>query len=273
MAGSVIGSVAGNVASGIIGGIGNKKAERQFQSGANAAQQIFTPQPFRAGNRFGQVDNRGQFTFNPIGNKRLQQILQISNKRFNTSEQFHQNRDAFAEKLLRAADRVNDKRESQAFSSLESKLFNRAGASTGTQRQIADFQSDIEDRRFQRAVNAEQIADQRNRALLGDFLGVFNNATQYGRQGEDVQRLSLLGAQALRPFAINDPAQANAGAFRAQNTQSFFDGLGGVIGGGLDAGISLLGGGGSGVGGGINGGGFFNPNAINFGSNPFTSFG
>ena len=67
MAGSIIGSVAGPVVGGLIGGIGSDKAESQFQAGANAAQQIFTPQPFQGKNSFGAIDRNGKFQLNPFG--------------------------------------------------------------------------------------------------------------------------------------------------------------------------------------------------------------
>ncbi len=266
MAGSVIGSVA----SGIIGGLGDDKAEQQFQQGAAAAQQIFQPQPFQAQNSFGAVNADGQFKLHPFGHRVLGMTNQLAGQTFGRATNF--DRRKFADRLMDASNRVNDKRESQAFSSLESKLFNRQGASTGTQRQIADFGADLEDRRFQRALQAEVGANQVGSGLNQDFIGALGLVNDFSDRRIAAQQQGLFGAQALAPYAINNPAQAQAGAFRAQNTQDFFDGLGGVVGGAAQTGINFLRGG-SGGGSSSSGGGFFNPNAINFGSNPFTSLG
>ena len=260
MAGSVIGSVA----SGIIGGIGSKKSEKQFQAGANAAQQIFTPQPFQGRSLFTRTNAQGQPTFSTFGRNRFRETNNIAFSKSRSALNGFDRR-GFAEKLLEASNRVNNKREAEAFAGLESKLFNRAGASTGTARQIADFGADLEDRRFRRGLDAQIAADSVFRGRLGDFTTALSALGGFESMFSNAQAQSLAGARALAPFAINNPAQGQVGAFRAQNTQNFFDGLGGLVGGGIDAGLSFLG---SNSGGG-GGGGFFNPGAIDFGGNPF----
>lgn len=268
MAGSIIAPVAGSLISGAISGAGSKKAEKQLRQGAEASQQIVNPSPFRANSLFGNVGANGQFSLNNFGQQQFNNAKTLSGKAFSRANNF--NRGSFRDRLLEASNRVNDKREGQAFASLESKLFNRAGASTGTQRQIADFGADLEDRRFNRALQAEIGADQFNRGLIGDFQNSLTPLNNLNNNFLNFQNQSLTGARALAPFAINNPAMAQAGAFQAQNTQDFFDGLGGVVGGGIQTGINYFGNRGSGS---SSGGGFFNPSAINFGSNPFTSLG
>lgn len=268
MAGSLIAPIAGSVASGLISGSGSSKAERQYQQGANAAQQIITPEFFGTNGVFGSTNASGHFSANPFGQRIQNDIIRRTDRFGSMFDNF--NRDSFRDRLLEASNRVNDKREGQAFASLESKLFNNQGASTGTQRQIADFGADLEDRRFNRALQAEFGADQRQQGLFNNFLQGFQGVRAFGQDVNQQKQLGLDGARALAPYAINNPAQAQAGAFRAQNTQDFFDGLGGTVGGALETGINAFqnrGGGSSGA------GGFFNPSAINFGSNPFTSLG
>ena len=267
MASSIIAPVVGSVASGLIGGAGSSKANAQRNSAAQNAQQIITPKPFQANSLFFNTGANGRAELNGFGRSQFANFSQIQGRAFHRQHGF--NRNEFRDRLLEASNRVNDKREGQAFSSLESKLFNRQGASTGTARQIADFGSDLEDRRFNRALQAEIGAENFHRGLVNDFSNahsLFNNLDSQMRQ---TQQQSLVGAQALRPFAINNPAAAQAGFANADSTQGFFNGLGRTVGGGLEAGISAFGNPSSGGG----GGGFFNPSAINFGSNPFTSLG
>lgn len=268
MAGSIIAPVAGSLISGAIGGFGSNKAEGQFRGGANAAQQLIAPTPFQSFSNFFSVNPQGQANHTATGARQNQFLLENSNAALGRLRGF--NRDEFRDRLLEASNRVNDKREGQAFSSLESKLFNRQGASTGTQRQIADFGADLEDRRFNRAVQSEFSADQFGRGRFNDFQNAFGMLTGFDDRRQAIQRASLEGGRLGLPMAVNNPAMAQAGAFQAQNTQDFFDGLGGAVGGAAQVGINAFqnrGGGSSG------GGGFFNPGAINFGSNPFTSLG
>lgn len=277
MAGSIIPRVAGSLASGLIGGLGSSKAEKQLRQGADASQQIVNPSPFRANSLFGGVGAGGQFSLNSLGQKQLNNFNRLSDRSFNRAISF--NRGSFRDRLLEASNRVNDKREGQAFASLESKLFNRAGASTGTQRQIADFGADLEDRRFNRALQAEIGADQFNRGLIGDFQNSLTPLNNLNNNFLNFQNQSLAGAQALRPYAIDNPAMALASSFQAQNTQDFFNNLGGFVGGGIQTGINYFGNRptGNGTGNPFNGTGpqlrFGNKSAINFGSNPFTSIG
>lgn len=267
MAGSIIAPVAGSLISGAISGAGSSRAEDQLRQGANAAQQIINPSPFQGRGLFTSVNPQGQASFNDFGNDQFTKLKSFSNSSFQRANNF--NRSSFRDRLLEASNRVNDKREGQAFASLESKLFNRQGASTGTQRQIADFGADLEDRRFNRALQAEIGADQFARGRQNDFANAFGLLSGLDDRLLAHQGQSLQGAQFLKPFAINNQAQAQAGAFQAQNTQDFFDGLGGAVGGAAQVGINAF----QNRGGGSSGGGFFNPGAINFGSNPFTSLG
>lgn len=263
MAGSIISSVAGSAASGLISGaFGGSKSSDEFERGAAASQQIVNPQPFQGRSLFGGINPQGQFSLNSRGQQQFQKLLGQSNKFFNASNNF--NRNDFRDRLMQASMGLQNRREQQAFDGLESRLFNSSGVNTGTQRQVADFKNDIEDARFGRALQAEMGADQMARGRLGDFANAFGLMTNFDDRGIGLQQQSLQGAQALAPFAINNPAMAQAGAFRAQNTQDFFDGLGGTVGGLVDTGISAFRNPASG-----GGGGFFNPAAINFGSNPF----
>ena len=244
----VWGAIAGAVTSGLISKIGSKKAEKQYAAGGANAQQIFTPKPFQSFSSFGSSNERGQFNLNDFGRSQVRNFNTLSNQAFNRTQSFDRN--AFRDRLLEAGNRVNDKREQQAFGSLESKLFNRTGASTGTARQIADFQSDIEDRRYQRAVQSEFAADDFGRGRIGDYQNSLRPLQELDNRRLKIQQMNLEGGRLLKPFTINDPNAANAGSFRAQNTQSFFDSLGANVGGAVGLGVNYLNSGGSSGGGG-----------------------
>jgi len=232
------GSVLGSVASGVVGGLFGDKADKQVRRGADASQQIFTPSPFQARSSFFDVRPNGTAQLTQFGKNRHAQLLRNSNRAFNRFDKF--DRGQFADRLLEASNRINDDRESQAFSSLESKLFNSAGASSGTQRQIADFQSDIEDRRFNRALRAQIGADEFARARYGDFANAFGQLGAFDDRRQNIQALSLDGGRAQLPVTANNPAAAAAGLFQAQNTQNFGNSLGALVGGGVQAGYDYF---------------------------------
>jgi len=238
MAGSVLGSIAGGAASGLVGGIFGDKASDQAAAGAQASQQIFTPKPFRASSTFFDVRPNGTAQLTQFGKNRHAQLLRNSNRAFDRFDKF--DRGAFADRLLEASNRINDDRENQAFTSLESKLFNSAGASTGTQRQIADFQSDIEDRRFSRALQAQIGADEFARARYGDFTNAFSQLGNFDDRRQNIQGLSLDGGRAQLPTTANNPGAAQAGLWQAQNTQNYGNSLGALVGGGVQAGFDYF---------------------------------
>ena len=231
------GSVIGPAVSAGIGLLGNKKADKHLQQGVNASQQIITPKPFQGRSLFTQTNSRGQPTFSTFGRNRFRDTNNIAFSKARSALNAFDRR-SFADRLLEASNAVHNKREQQAFGSLESKLFNRAGASTGTQRQLSDFASDIEDRRFQRALQAETAADQMFRGRLGDFGTALRALGGFEDMFSNAQQQSLAGARALAPFGINNPGAAQAGALRAENTRGFFDGLGGFAGGAVEAGFN-----------------------------------
>lgn len=278
MAGSVIDTVtgaAGKIVGGLIGAGGDQRAADQFQQAAQQSQLIVQPQQFLGNSLFTRIDPRGQALLTPLGQRRNQEIANLFNQAFRRARDFNSNQ--FQQRLLRAADDVTRRRESQAFDSLESRLFNRQGVHTGTARQIADFRSDVERRReeraFRRATEAELFAEQVQRGRLGDVAGLFGLSGDLDDRFLRLQGQSLQGAQLLAPFGISNPQIAQAGAFRAQSTQDFFRGLGGIVGGVVDTGLSSLRAPASSA---STGGGFFNPGAVSFEggfTSPFASLG
>jgi hypothetical protein len=265
MAGSVIGPVAGSLASGLIGNIGSNKANKQLAAAANAANQVFYPEPFRASSSLFNVSRSGKAALTDFGRAEQRNLMHLKNDAYNRVRNF--DRGAFADRLMDASSRVNDKRESQAFARLESKLFNRQGASTGTAQQIADFGADLEDRRYQRSLQAQIDADQFGRERFEDFFrayGLFNNIDD---RRMDIQKLSLDGGRAMLPTTASNPGAYNAGLFAANNTQGFYNGLGGVFGGLARSGVNrLYGGPASSVGGGyVPGSGFALASGLGFG--------
>jgi len=274
MAGSVIGDVVGSAVGGIFGSKGDERAAQQAQQAAERSQMIVNPQPFQGNSLFFNTNARGQASPNFRGNNLISQFGRLNSQAFNQAIKFNPRR--FADRMFQAGNRVNDKRDGQAFSSLESKLFNRQGASTGTQRQIADFASDIEDRRSQRFFNAQSAAQQMRNTMLDQSFAASNQLTGFGDRLLENQHQSLQGARALAPFGIDNPAIAQAGQFRAQNTQDFFGNLGNTVGGAVDAGISFFGnrgGGSGGVGNSPAQSSFARPSFGGPGFNPFGSLG
>lgn len=272
MAGSIIGDVAGSVVGGLFGAKGDRKASDQAFNAARQSQQIFRPQIPQAGNNnvFGNILPSGHFSANPLG----QQVQADLIRKFRTfSGQFDDfNKGDFANRFFDSIDRLESRREAQGFADLESRLFNRRGVNTGTQRQVADFQRDIEDARLSRVINAELAGDIRSRGMFQDFINALGGLQGFGNNIQSQRNSAVQNASLMRPFAINNPAIGNAGLLQAGNTQSFFDSLGGGLANATNAGVSTL------FGGGFSnpfssGGGFFNPSAVNFsGANPFNTF-
>ena len=237
MAGSILGSVAGSVAgaatSSLFGG-SSSDAERLAAQG----QQVFTPEPFQAKSFLFDVNQNGNAFLNQFGKNRFANKLALSNRAFYDAKNF--DRRNFADRLLAASEAVNNKREGQAFRSLESKLFNSQGAHSGTQRQIADFASDIEDRRFQRALQAEVGSQQFGRSLLNDYQAAFNDLMGLEDRRQALQAFSLEGGRAMLPMVANNPAMGQLGLMQQQRSDNFANGLGGLVGGAVNAGYNYF---------------------------------
>ena len=238
MAGSIIGDVAGGVVGGLFGSEGDRRAADQAFGAANAAQSFIRPQFQPLNSVFGNTLPSGRFAANQIGLDTQGRLFQAQKLFSNQLLGF--NKGAFADRFFDAIDRLESRREAQGLANLESRLFNRSGVNTGTQRQIADFQADIEDARLDRVIKAELAADERSRGLLGDFLRANQGLRGFNQDIQNQQNLGFIGAQALTPQSTFNPGLANAGLFQAGNTQSFFDSLGSGIGGAVNAGVSGL---------------------------------
>jgi hypothetical protein len=262
MAGSVLGKIAGGVVGGLIGGKGDKKAARQMEQAALAAQarvEPFTRPPFSVQTVLGNTAGN-RFHLSQSGNEAINNLTAANRQLFQGIRGF--DRGAFTDRFFDAIDRLESRREGQALNSFESRLFNRQGVNTGTQRQIADFMRDIEDARLRRSLQTELTAE-----------GVFSNRLKDAFSGVDALRglqgsqlaqfdRSFYGSRLTEPVVLpSNQGLLAAGGIRAQSTQDFFGNLGGAVGGAVGAGIPwALGGGGFGGGG---GGGFT--------ANPFTN--
>jgi len=105
----------------------------------------------------------------------------------------------FQNRFFDALDRLESRRESEAFGSLESRLFNRSGINTGTQRQVRDFRDTLDNRRRARAFEAIFGAQDFQSQIFNNILGL-----ERGRSG--------LGQNALSPIQIG----AGIGATRSR---------------------------------------------------------
>jgi hypothetical protein len=178
----------------------------------------------------------------------------------------------FQNNFFDAIDRLESRRESEAFNSLESKLFNKAGVSTGTERQVRDFQGDLEQRRFDRAGAAVGQSQQFFTNMLQQLLGISQGKQQLASTAFDPLKLGLAfgGAQTgVQESKANILGQA-AGV-KASTTANTFSSIGGLFdsaaqfgaGGGFGDLSSFFGGGGNGGSAGFTGTGGFGGSANN----------
>lgn len=233
----LFGDILGSVAGGVIGGFGDKKASRQAEAGAGrAAPQIFFPQPFAVNTLFGDSSS-GSFNPSPLFKNRIAGLESAAKR----SEDFLNSSSAagFASRFFDAMNRLEARREEQGFQNLESRLFNQRGINTGTARQIADFRNDISDARLGRFITAERAGHGILNDQLNNLLNI--NTGLRGLQGSQLNQIGqgIFGSRSMLPIALGgNPAEANAGLFRAQSTQDFFGNLGATVGGGISAGVS-----------------------------------
>lgn len=228
--------IAGAAVGGLFGAFGDSKAADQF--GSAAQLQYIAPQFQPTSNLFGRTTNAGGFTLNKFGRRYLNDLTKnqaLTRKDFQSF-----NRGAFADRFFDAIDRLESRREAQAFSDLESRLFNQAGVSTGTQRQIADFQADIEDARLDRVIKSELAGAQMSDLLFDRFLKSLNPINDFNRTLANERAFGVDRAVALTPRPFIDQGALAAGAFQAGNTSDFFRTLGGYAGDVVASGLSSI---------------------------------
>lgn len=244
MAGSVLGSVAGGITSGLFGSKGSSKAASQQAAAAQQALAL-TPQlrNFPVATALGTTGLRGapgRFKLSGQGQGLLNNLNQSRDTLFRQFRDF--SRPDFAQRFFDSIDALESRREAQAFNNFESRLFNQSGVNTGSGRQIADFQADIEDARQRRAIGAELTAS----GLQGDLFNRFLQAAQglQNFQGSQLNQIGTTIQGEQSPLGINQQvAQAGllgAGNTRARGTMDFFNNLGTGIGGGVSAGVSRI---------------------------------
>lgn len=269
------GDIAGSLIGGLIGKSGEDKARRDFEtdmSGAIRAASAIRTEPMGTSTLLGSTSPDLSFLLSPRAEGITRQMEDARNINFNALHDF--NRRDFANRFFDSIDKLESGRERRAFADLESKLFNRAGVSTGTATQLAQFQNDIGDARQRRLMQANMASDQRQQNLFNQFLASINPEFALQTSQLNQLRTGIAGGQLnASGDAMTRQAIINAGAqgagFGAQSTTNFFNSLGKNVGGAVSAGVSslLAPNRSSGAGG---GGGFFNPGAVNF-NNAFTS--
>jgi hypothetical protein len=226
-----------------IGGLfgGNKAAKDQSKAlQALAEQNRFQPfnisTPFSGGSFDGTT---GKVT---TGNKGLNTTFDDFGKLVNQTGARGRNFDAqsFQNDFFRSIDRLESQREAEGFGDFESSIFNKSGVSTGTGRQVRDFQESLQQRRFDRQQRAVEASQQFQSNIFNQFLGLNQGRNQ-------------LNSAVLDPLRLGIDAGRAASSANQQGNDFIKQGIdgetiatsntGSTIGGILDAGFSLFGGG------------------------------
>ena len=197
----------------------------------------------------------------------VQNSFDLFNQNINQTGQRAANFDpqSFQNEFFQGIDRLESQREAEGFDDFESSIFNKAGVSSGSQRQVRDFQESLQQRRFDRSQRAVQASQQFQGNLFNQFLGLTQGRNQLNQAAlQPLQFGGQLNAQAAN---INNNASqfgaqaADARAVRKANTGSaiggIFDGaLSFAATGGLSELTDFFGGGSGGPAFGEAGGGF-----------------
>jgi len=256
-----------------IGGLfgGNDAAKDLEKDLARIAEQNrFQPfninSPLANGSFDGQT---GTASLNPNTAKTFDQFNQLINRTGNKAKGF--NAQSFQNDFFRSIDRLESQREQEGFDDFESSIFNKRGVSTGTGRQVRDFQESLQQRRFDRQQRAVEASQQFETNLFNQFLGLTGGRSQLSAATLDPLRIGLQAGQ------LNTQANQIASSYLAQGANARATAkanTGSAIGGLFDAGLGLaLGGGGfGGLGGGIGAGGGFT-SASGLGLSPDNLFG
>lgn len=289
--GSILGAAAGGLAQGAIGLLGNDRAADQVsQAGALSAAQIqalaqnVKPQATTTSLGFGYPNNA--FMQSPITNEQISQLLGFGRLAYQGAA-VNPPAANFTQRFLDSLDRIQGRREAEQFANLESRLFNRAGVSTGTAQQVRDFQSQLEEARQARMLNIEKAMFEREQQgynrendLFDRFIRTVAGTQQIGQNELAQMQLGINAGGLQSPFgysAANVLGQSNllAGQTRAASTQGFFDSLGQAVGGAVSRGIGGIFGGGTpstSGGGGFVSNPFVNTSPSTFWSPSFGSF-
>ena len=206
-----------------------------------AANTKFTP--YNVNTPFFGVGPRGDGSIGITNSKRglfttFNDFAKLINQTGNRAKNF--NAQNFQNDFFRSIDRLESQREQEGFADFESKLFNNAGVSTGSQRQVRDFQENLQQRRFDRQQRAVEASQQYQTNLFNQFLGL-----NTGRNALNQAVLNQFGvSQGLGNSALN--AQLAANNLLTQGAQidaTATANTGSAIGGLLDGAFSLFGGG------------------------------
>jgi len=146
----------------------------------------------------------------------------------------------FSNNYFDSIDRLESRREGDAMASLESRLFNRSGINTGTEMQVRDFRDTLEERRAARAQKAMFDSQNFFTNMLNQMLGLETGRGQLIAGAFDPLKLgSTFGQIGLDAQEIKGNLLKEGAGVRAGTTAKTWEGVGGI----LDAGVSIFGGG------------------------------
>lgn len=205
--------------------LGGKKAAQKLDP-----SELFTPSK----NIFAQLTGPGQYRLTGEGEAAAQRLSALGGEAFRELSGF--GREEFSQRYFDALDRLASRREAEGFQSTASRLFNVGGATSGTQRMLADYQRDIEDAQLRRTIAAEQAGFSREQDLFNRYLQSLNAGLGFAgfQQQQQIPQQAYLNA-----------VQAKQAA-RAQATQGLLGSIGSLLDTGLQFASFGLGGGFSG---------------------------
>jgi hypothetical protein len=197
---------------GILGGndAGDKFADMMAALGERSPFELFNVNTPTSSTSFDPTSRTAQTSLSP-------ELLESFNRFGDLSRMIGDRASAFdptsfQNEFFDARDRLESRRESEAFNSLESKLFNRQGIHTGTGNQVRNFQADLEQRRSDRTTKSIMDSQQFFTNMLNQLLGLESGRAGVAAQGQNAIADSANLAKAVQEGTIRQGKLAIDGA-------------------------------------------------------------
>ena len=223
-----------------IGGLfgGNKAAKRLNKDLRKIADEIeFNPYNVSGPLGFGRFDGTtASASLSPDLAQSFESFGKLLAPMYSDAQEFNPGR--FSSNYFRAIDQLESQREQEGFASLESRLFNQSGVHTGTQQQVRDYRTAVEQARRDRATKALFDTQSFYSNMLNQILGLEQGRSALGASAIDPLRLGASFGQIETDVDVSRGELLKEGAgVRAGATANTWKSVGGI----LDAGASIFG--------------------------------